>query len=236
MQLKTYTDNYPVHQDFHQMPANALALQWICKSLSDILTQQLNTTVHQHNVIMSLGASGSVWELSDQNPRVVKSQRCLDQCSGLQVRMGACWSAGDNPGSADNRPGSTWECRQQAWAHLESQWSRLGKTFSLGMQLVHQEFIGTTSRSMILKPPAFSLYSPLHIDVSMNLYSHPSTYGMSGPYAGSGREQFEVCLKMTIERTHSCTWGLWLNEFGDALGDSSRATLEKHLEAEVEWT
>jgi len=32
----------------------------------------------QQNVIMSLGASGSVWELSDQNPREVKYQRLLD--------------------------------------------------------------------------------------------------------------------------------------------------------------
>jgi hypothetical protein len=76
---------------------------------------------------MSQGASGSVWELSDRNPRVVKSHSWLDQRSGLQVHLGATGSAGDNSGSADNKRGSTWdggrqalESRWQAWERLES--------------------------------------------------------------------------------------------------------------------
>jgi len=62
---------------------------------------------HQQNVIMSLGASRSVWELSDQNRRQVKSQRWLDRRSGLQEHLGAPGSANDNSQSAGAKPGST---------------------------------------------------------------------------------------------------------------------------------
>jgi hypothetical protein len=44
---------------------------------------------HQQNEFWSLEAWGSVWELSDQNHRVVKSQSLLAGCSGLQVLLGA---------------------------------------------------------------------------------------------------------------------------------------------------
>jgi hypothetical protein len=84
--------------------------------------------VHQQNVFWSLGASGSVWELSDQNPRVVKSQSVLDRCSGLQVHLGAPRTADNKPWSTWVRPRQAWERRpkawkrqQQAWEHIESQ-------------------------------------------------------------------------------------------------------------------
>jgi hypothetical protein len=76
--------------------------------------------IHQQNVIMSLGASGSIWKLSDRNPRLVKSQSWLDRRSGLQMYLGAPESAGDKAGNADNKPGSTWERQRQACKHLES--------------------------------------------------------------------------------------------------------------------
>jgi len=69
---------------------------------------------HKQNVIMSLGASGSVWELSDQNSSMVKSQSLQDRCSGLQVHLGA-------PGSTWERRRQSLEHRRQAWEHVESQ-------------------------------------------------------------------------------------------------------------------
>jgi len=96
------------------------------------------------------------------------------------------------PGTADDKPGSTWECRRQVWErrpqvgeHLESQYSSQGKkTYFLGSRLVRVEIIATTYRSMIFKTCVFSLYSHLCIYVSMYLYSYPSTHGISGLAAG----------------------------------------------------
>ena len=68
---------------------------YLLQSQEDLLTSQYASAKHLQNVFLSLRASGSVWELSDQNPRVVKSQSWLDQCSGLQVRLGTTRSAGD---------------------------------------------------------------------------------------------------------------------------------------------
>jgi len=65
----------------------------------------------------------------------------------------------------------------------------------------------------------------------MYLYSYPSTPGIIGLAAGWGWEQFEVCLKMTIEWTQIYTWGWLLCELTDALGGRDRASLEMHWEA-----
>jgi len=63
---------------------------------------------------------------------------------------------------------SNWERRRQAWEHLESQYSSLGKTTSsLGTLLVHLEIIATTNRSTIFKTHVLSLYSHLCIYVSI---------------------------------------------------------------------
>jgi len=112
--------------------------------------------------------------VSDENPRVVKSQSGLDRCSGLEVHLGAPGSTVSKAGSADHKPGSTWErqgqaCerRPQAWEHVDSLWSRLEKTSSLGPLLVHLEIIATTYRSIIVKTDVFSLYSHLCIYVSI---------------------------------------------------------------------
>ena len=83
------------------------------------------TEWHQQNVIISLGASGSVWELSDQNPGVVKSQSWLDRRSGFQVHLGAPGSAGDKTGSANEKLGSTWEHRWQICKHRQLAWEHL---------------------------------------------------------------------------------------------------------------
>jgi len=64
---------------------------------------------------------------------------------------------------------------------------------------VRLEIIASTRRSTILKTHVFNLYSHLGIDVSMYLFSYPSTHGISGLAAGGALEQFEVRLKMTIE-------------------------------------
>jgi len=86
-----------------------------------------------------------------------------ERCRELWVHLGAPASAGDKPGSADkmsgsaddkpghadNQPGRTCERRWHAWEHLESLKSSLGKTSSLGTQLVRLEIITTTDHSMI---------------------------------------------------------------------------------------
>ena len=109
-----------------------------------------------------------------------------------------------------------WVRWQQVWEHLES---RQGTPSSLGMvqacleccrcawnaagapgiRQVCQGIIATTYRSKIVKIQVFRLYSPLCINVSMYLYSYPSTHGISALAAGGAWEQFEVHLKMTIQ-------------------------------------
>jgi len=84
------------------------------------------------------------------------------------------------------------------------------------------------------------------INVSMYLYSYPSTHGISGLAAGCAWEQFEVRLKMIIEWTQRYTPRPWSREFGDArrgrnraglghtLGGWDRASLEMRLKAVIE--
>jgi len=64
----------------------------------------------------------------------------------------------------------------------------------------------------------------------MNLYSYPSTHGISGLAAGAAWEQFEVCLKLTIKWSQRCTWRLLLSECGDALGGHHCANLVAVIE------
>ena len=136
--------------------------------MQGIILPLLTATIHQQNVFLSLGVSGSVRELSDQNPRVVKCHSLLERCSDLQVHLGA-------PGSAKNKPGSTWERQQQALEysqqileHLKSQSSSLGKRLSsLGMLLVRLENIAATHLSTIVKSDVLSLYSDRCIYVSI---------------------------------------------------------------------
>ena len=53
-----------------------------------------------------------------------------------------------------------------------------------GIRQVRQEIIVTTYRSTIVKTHVFRLYSHLCINVSMYLYSYPSTHGISALAAG----------------------------------------------------
>jgi len=73
---------------------------------------------HQQNLSVTLCASGSIWELLDQNFRVIKSQSVLDRCSGHQVHLGA---PANNPHghrrSAGNQR-STGEAQQHVWEYL----------------------------------------------------------------------------------------------------------------------
>ena len=72
---------------------------------------------HQLNVYRSLDAAGSVSELSDPYPRVVKSQSMLYHCSGHQLHHRAPVSAGDKSGNANDKPVITWDCLQVVWEH-----------------------------------------------------------------------------------------------------------------------
>jgi len=68
-----------------------------------------------------------------------------------------------------------------------------------GIRQVRLEIIATTYRSTIVKTHVFRLYSHVCINVSMYLYSYPSTHGISALAAGGAREQFEVHLQRTIQ-------------------------------------
>jgi len=80
-----------------------------------VMTNLIWRKVHQQNLLMSLGASGSSWELSDQNPRVVNSQSWLDQCHGLQVHLEALAKNLCRHRRLGNNYESTWMLWQRAW-------------------------------------------------------------------------------------------------------------------------
>jgi len=96
-------------------------------------------------------------------------------------------SAGDMSGSACDKAGSTsnhtravrgkhllWECCRCAW-------NAAGVP---GIRQVRLEIIATSYRTTIVKTHVFRLCSPLCINVSMYLYSYPSTHGISALAAG----------------------------------------------------
>jgi len=123
-------------------------------------------------------------------------------------------------GSTDIKPGSgwksqqkvpechwhTWECRRnpwkywwEAWGHLKSLWSSLGKTSCFETLPVCMEITDNPYCSTIIKTHEFSVYSQLSIHVYVYVYSYPSTHSMTGWAAGGAWEQFKVHLKMTMK-------------------------------------
>jgi len=72
--------------------------------------------------------------------------------------------------------------------------------------------------------------------VVADVYSYPSTHGISGLAAGGVWEQFKVHLKMTIDYTQRYPPRPWSSEFADAVGGGDREYLEIHLEAMIMWT
>ena len=66
------------------------------------------------------------------------------------------------------------ECCRRAW----------NATGAPGIWQVCHEIIATTYHSTIVKTQVFRLYSPLCINVSMYLYSYPSTHGICALAAG----------------------------------------------------
>jgi len=166
------------------------------------------------------GVPGSCWTRMPgwSNSRVYRTDAMADWCSwehwqklcmnkgGLVTTWGASVSARNDPGSANDQPGSIWMHRQQTWEHLKLLNSSLRKTSSLlGMLLVRFEIIATSYHSTIFRTPVFNVYSYPHIYESMYLYSYPSTHDISGLAAEGASEQYEVSLKMTIEWTHRYT-------------------------------
>jgi len=193
----------------------------ILSQLSPVYVQETqlpaSSLVHQQNVFLSLEASRSVWEDVECKLRCVNFRRVSDTRREFLPAVRVTGSADFKPGSTWERWGHTWERQQHAREHLESQQSSLGKTTSsLGTLLVHLEIIATV----------FSLYSHLCIFVSMYLYSYSSTHGISGLATGGEWEQFKVRLKMMIEWTHRYTARPWSSEFGDPIGGGNQTSLE----------
>jgi hypothetical protein len=71
------------------------------------------------------------------------------------------------------------------------------------------------------------------ICVSMYLYSYLSTHGKSGLAASGNQEQFEVCLKLTIEWTQRYTPRPWSSKFRHAIGDWQWVNSEMYWEAVI---
>jgi len=113
-------------------------------------------------------------------------------------------SAGDKTGCAGTKSGSTLKSVREnhlLWEWCRCAWTATGTPGMLQVRLeccrrawnaagvpgiwqVCQEIIATTYRSKIVKIQVFRLYSPLCINVSMYLYSYPSTHGISALAAG----------------------------------------------------
>jgi len=73
--------------------------------------------LQQRNGFLPLGTSASVWELSDQNRKVVKSHSVQDGCRGVLVNLGAPAKNLCGQIRSDDNQGSTWDHRKQAWVH-----------------------------------------------------------------------------------------------------------------------
>ena len=213
--------------------------------------------VHQQNVFWLLGASGSIWELSDQNARVVKSQSILDWHPGLQVHLEALGSVGDNSGSADHKPGSIWELQRQV---LELRCPSMGPPGSAGnksessdlnpgsmsndcralreQHYLHWEHCWCVRKlSLLLIVEQFFklMYSVwVFIYLSIYQYSYRSIHHTSSLAAGCAWEECEVDLKLTIEWAQRYPLRLWSCEFGDALGGWDQVNWEMHVEAMIE--
>jgi len=95
--------------------------------ITDCKTHELQIwMVHQQNECVCLGALGSVWELSDQNLRVLESQRLLEWWSGLQVHLGELAKNVCGHRRSHDILRSAREGRQQAWVHQQWAWVHLG--------------------------------------------------------------------------------------------------------------
>jgi len=75
--------NYSLHVYLTACPISTL-------KYNSIITQLWppRTSLHQQTIFQSLEASGAVWKLLDQNPRMVTSWSWLDLWSHLQVHLG----------------------------------------------------------------------------------------------------------------------------------------------------
>jgi len=122
-------------------------------------------------------------------------------------------------GSANDKPGSTWERRRRVCEHLDSQWSSLGKTTSsLGTLQVRLESIATTYRSTIFKTHVSSLYSDLCIYVSIHIstHLHCTRYIWTGcrrwltairaAPENDNQVDSEIHCEAVIEQFGGCTW------------------------------
>ena len=98
---------------------------------------------------------------------------------------------------------------------------RCGCAWNLLLLLILQRFLKLLYSGCII------------IYVSMYQCTYQSTDVISGLAAGGAWDQFEVCLKMTIEWTERCTGRPWSSEFGDALGGRCRVNYEMHLQAVI---
>jgi len=122
-------------------------------------------------------------------------------------------------GSADDKPGSSWERRRHVWEHLESQ-SCIQFVFSSMYVCI---YIATHLHTLYLDwLPSAEYILPVTLSTSvtpLSPYTRPCSLTMH--------------LEAVIEWVVRCTWRLWSSEFGDALWGRDRASLEMQLEAVI---
>jgi len=203
--------------------------------------------VHQQNVYLSLWASGSVWELFNQNQRVVTSQSLSDWCSGHQVHLGApainlcrhMWS-GDSQGSIWERWPQAWEHQWQAWEHPRAPGRCLGvPVTSLGACPITVEQSG---KNIIFFGNAAGLPgNHSYYILFNNFWNSWIQFVFSLMYLRNhiGIHQYMVyldSLQVMLESNLRCAWRCWLCELSNTLLGSDQVSLEMQLEAEIEWT
>ena len=178
--------------------------------------------------------------VSDQNPRVVKSQSLLHRCSSPEVKLGAPGStcnkvrnANPKPGSVNHKPRSTnnnpGSTDHESWSifnHGRGVWEIHHLLFDCCLCALKSNLLLIIPYCLKLRYLACML-----INVSMNLYCFPSTHSISGLADCGFWEQFNICLKLMIKWTQRCIWRPWSCECCDALGGHNYA----NCEAIIEW-
>ena len=133
------------------------------------------------------------------------------RCAALR-RISTMYSSHWKPSGEEGIPTglqSTWEHQRDAWEHWQQAWEHLES----------QSCIQFIFSSIYLCNYIATHLHTLYLDWLQAVLD----------------DQFEVCLKMTIEWTQRYTPRTWSSDFGYSVGGGNWADLEIHLEAVIDW-
>jgi len=163
-------------------------------------------THHQNNTCVTLFAGAAV---------MLKPffRRVLDHRRAFLPAFRVTWSAGD-------KPGSTWQCRQHVWEHLESQ-SCIQFVFSSMYLCI---YIATHLHTLYLD------WLQAVLESNSRCAWKWRASELRDILRGRDRASLEMHLEAVIERDWRCTWRPCSCE----LASHNRASLKTHLEAVIE--